>query len=80
MTITMDNVITYLDKKLEDRQVEFTELQIEIEALEKELANKKEYSKKLSFFTDKFSKIISTVEMDKNNHKPFEEIHKNFKS
>ena len=77
MTIAVDNVITYINKKLEDRQVEFTELQNEIKALEEELVNKKEYAKKLSFFTDKFSKIISTIEMDKKNNKPFEEIHKN---
>lgn len=78
MTITADNVITYLDKKLKERQLEFTELQNEIKAMEKELLNKKEYAAKLSFFNDKFDKIVATVEMDKKNKKPFEEIHKNF--
>lgn len=77
MTITVDNVITHLNKKLEERQREFTELQNDIKTLEKELANKKEYAKKLSFFTDKLDKIVATVEMDKKNQKPFEEIHKN---
>ena len=75
MTITLANVETLLKNTLNRQKDNFERTKAEIESLESELASKKEFATKLSFHIDKLSKIHEIIEMDKNNEKPFEEIH-----
>lgn len=77
MTITLNNVELLLARELQKRKDNLEFAKEEIETLESRLEKRKEYVAKLSFYIDKFSKIGETIEMDKKNKKPFEEIHSN---
>ena len=77
MTITLENAEALLNHELNKRKTDLEATKQEIKALEMKLEEKKVYAEKLSFYVDKFSKVISIVEMDKRRNKPFEEIHPN---
>ena len=77
MTIKLEDVEALLDHELNKRKVDLEATKQEIKALEMKLKEKKVYAEKLSFYVDKFSKVISIVEMDKKSKKPFEEVHPN---
>ena len=77
MTIILENVEALLEYELNKRKIDLKAAREEIKALEMKLKEKKVYAEKLSFYVDKFSKVISIVEMDKKSKKPFEEVHPN---
>lgn len=77
MTITLENVESLLEHELKKRKTDLDEIKQEIEELENELRKKKDYVVKLTFYIDKFSKVVSIVEMSKQSSKSFEEVHKN---
>ncbi|MCK4666916.1 hypothetical protein KAU33_09215 [Candidatus Dependentiae bacterium] len=76
MTIKLEHVELLLESMLNRQMDNLERTKAEIKVLELELESKKVHVTKLSFFIDKFSKFAETIEMDKNNEKPFEEIHK----
>ncbi|MCK5012832.1 MAG: hypothetical protein KAS66_03350 [Candidatus Omnitrophica bacterium] len=77
MTIKLEDIEALLDHELNKRKIDLKSTREEIKALETKLEEKKVHAEKLSFYVDKFSKVISIVEMDKKSKKPFEEVHPN---
>jgi len=75
MTIDLEGCVMLMDAHLESHKESSINAKEEIKVLEERIARLEEYVMKESYHIDKFSKVIETVQMDRNNEKPFDEIH-----
>lgn len=75
MTIDLDSCTMLMDAHMESHRKSRDEAIEEIEVLKIKIANLEEYVMKENYHIDKFSKVMMTVQMDRENDKPFDEIH-----
>ena len=75
MTIDLEGCTMLMDAHKESHKESIANAKEEIKVLEERIKELKEYVMKESYHIDKFSKVIATVQMDRNNEKPFNEIH-----
>lgn len=75
MTIDLDGCTMLMDAHINQRKEYIEEAKKELEEHETRVRELKEFIMKENYHIDKFSKVVMTVQMDRENKKPFDEIH-----
>lgn len=75
MTIDLDSCTMLMDAHIETRRKYVEEVKAELKEHETRVRELKEFIMKENYHLDKFTKVTQTIEMDRNNDKPFDKIH-----
>ena len=76
MTIDLEGAVMLMDAHIETRRKYIEEAKVELEEHKTRVRELTEFIMKENYHLDKFTKVTQTIEMDRNNKKPFDEIHK----
>lgn len=75
MTIDLEGCTMLMDAHIETRRKYVEEAKTELKEHETRVHELKEFIMKENYHLDKFTKVTQTIEMDRNNDKPFDKIH-----
>ncbi|MCK5216612.1 MAG: hypothetical protein KAJ93_02425 [Methanosarcinales archaeon] len=75
MTIDLEGCTILMDSHIAQRKACIEEAKKELEEHETRVRELTEFIMKENYHIDKFSKVTQTIQMDRNNDKPFDEIH-----
>lgn len=75
MTIDLEGCTMLMDAHIETRRKYIEEAKTELKEHETRVHELTEFIMKENYHIDKFSKVVQTVQMDRENNKPFDEIH-----